>query len=270
MPDPTPEPELDRRLTLGEHLEELRTRVIRGLYAFGLALVVCLFFQDPLTYIAVWPQLRTMEAIEKASPGRNVEIITVGPTEGFGAYLSVSMISALFLSAPFLLYQLWLFIRAGLYRQERRYVTQYVPLTLGLFVLGVLFGYFVLIPTALRFLVAYGGDFVSPKVSLKEYLSFFFLLTFAVGISFELPLFMIFFGKIGVVNAARYRQARPYAVLLAFIVGAIFTPPDPVSQTLLAVPLYALFEVGIVLCRRAELAAAAAAGRSDSGSTASQ
>lgn len=251
MPEPdAPVPDAERRLTLGEHLEELRSCAIRGLIGFAVALLICLFLQDSLVYVALWPHLRTMAAIGNST----AQITVLTYTESFSSYLSVVMIAALFLSAPWLLFQLWTFIRAGLYRHERGYVARYIPATCGLFLVGILFGYFVLIPIALRFLIAYGGSLVSPQITLQEYLSFFFLLTFAVGVTFELPLFMVFFVQIGMIRAERYAEFRRHAILLAFIVGAVFTPPDPISQTLLAVPLYVLFEVGLFACRRLEKA----------------
>ncbi len=247
MPPTEPETDLDRRLTLSEHLEELRARVIRGLLALAVGVVVCLLFQHTLVGIAIRPHVRTMEA-----NGLPSSLTVLSYTESFSAHLMVTMIGACFLAAPYMLFQLWLFIRAGLYRTERQYVTRYIPATLGLFAAGVSFGYFVLIPVALGFLISYGSDIVSPSITMQDYLTFFFLLTFAVGVVFELPLFMVFFVRAGILRAEQYATYRRHWILAAFIIGAVFTPPDPLSQTLLAVPLLGLYEVGIWMCRRVE------------------
>ncbi|MDC3379409.1 twin-arginine translocase subunit TatC, partial [Planctomycetota bacterium] len=176
------------------------------------------------------------------------ELIQLRYQEGFLSFLKVSLVAALFLASPLVVFQLWSFVAAGLYPKERRYAYLFMPLSFGAFALGACFGYFILIPLGLRFLATYAPpDMVAGTFSLSDYLSLFIGLTLVVGAIFELPLVMTFLTMIGIVEPETFRTKRRYWILSAFVMGAILTPPDPVTQTLMAFPLLGLYEIGIVM-----------------------
>ena len=240
----------EKRLSLSEHLEELRWRLIYSLIFFGVALIICFIFQEEIMKIVCKPHFDAMRSL-----GHTVfpveKLVALEYTEKFMAYFKVCLLASLILGAPFALYQLWKFISAGLYPQERKFVIFYAPLSLGLFVVGVLFGYFVLIPISLRFLALYGGtDIISLTPKLNSYLSLFITLTLILGLSFEIPLVMLFFSAIGLVSPAFYSKQRKLAIVAIFVLSAIITPTtDPWTMTILALPLVLLYEFGIIFSK---------------------
>ncbi len=176
------------------------------------------------------------------------ELVQLRYQEGFLAFVKLALVSALFVASPLVARELWKFVAVGLYPDEKRYVHLFAPLTFGAFVVGAAFGYAVLIPLGLRFLATYPPpELVAGTFSLSDYLSLFITLTLLVGCVFELPLVMCFLSLIRVVSTEQYRAFRRYFVLVAFVVAAVLTPPDPVTQTLMAVPMLGLYEVGILL-----------------------
>jgi sec-independent protein translocase protein TatC len=151
--------------------------------------------------------------------------------------------------SPFVLYQVWAFVAPGLYQKEKRYV---VPFVLGgsfFFALGVLFAYFVAIPMGFKFLLGYATDFIKPLPSMKEYLSFSIKFLLAFGLVFEFPVVLVLLARIGVIDARALSQRRKYAILLIFIFAAVVTPPDLISQVLMALPLMGLYELSILLSK---------------------
>lgn len=170
--------------------------------------------------------------------------------EAFVSYLKACFVAALVLGSPWVILQLWVFVGAGLYPRERRYILIYLPFSFIAFAAGVVFGYLILIPTGLAYLATYADpSLVSVQVTLGFYLSFFLLLTVALGFIFQLPLVMMFLARAGIFTPREYAKHRKYAILTAVIVGAILTPPDPVTQILLASPVFVLYELGILLSR---------------------
>jgi Tat protein translocase TatC len=168
--------------------------------------------------------------------------------ETFMSYLKVAMVCAIFVASPLVARELWKFVSAGLFKHEKKYVTFFAPLTFIVFIIGCSFGYFVLIPAGLKFLASYGGDEIGTEFRLSEYLSLLLNLTLMVGLIFELPLVMAFVSLIGFTDAALFRKFRRYWLLVAFILGAVIAPsPDPFNQSLCAVPLIILYEIGILL-----------------------
>jgi sec-independent protein translocase protein TatC len=177
-------------------------------------------------------------------------LVFIAPTEAFFVNLKVAFYAGLFLSVPLLLFQVWKFVAPGLYEHERRYSFPFLIISTILFLLGAIFAYVVILPIALHFLISQGGELWQPNITLSNYLSFCMRLILAAGLVFEFPVLMYFLAKVGVVTPAFLVKNRKYAVLAAFVIAAILTPPDVFSQVLLAVPLLLLFEVSIFVAKR--------------------
>jgi len=230
----------EKRLSLGEHLEELRVRLIWSAIAFAIALIICFIFQDQILKIIIRPHLN-------AAGGKPLSTLTY--PEGFLIYFKASLIAAFVLSGPFIIYQLWKFISAGLYSREKIYVLFYLPFSLILFTGGVLFSYFIFIPLMLKYLIAYPNPlFIDNIFNLTCYFDLFIMLTIIMGLVFQLPLIMLFLVQIKILTPKIYWSKIKISVLLAFVIAAIITPSgDPINQTLIAVPLLLLYLIGILL-----------------------
>jgi len=177
-------------------------------------------------------------------------LVFIAPTEAFFVNLKVAFYAGLFLSVPLLLFQVWKFVAPGLYEHERRYSFPFLIISTILFLLGAIFAYVVILPIALHFLISQGGELWKPNITLSNYLSFCMRLILAAGLVFEFPVLMYFLAKVGVVTPEFLVKNRKYAVLVAFVIAAILTPPDVFSQVMLAVPLCLLFEVSIFVAKR--------------------
>jgi sec-independent protein translocase protein TatC len=232
----------EEKLPLTSHLEELRTRLIRSLIAIAVAFAIAYNFKEKLFEILTRPLI-------KALP-QNSFLIYTGLPEAFFNYLKISFFAALILASPYLLFQIWKFVSPGLYSSEKKHVAPFVISATLLFVGGVLFGYYIVLPPAFKFFVEYSTDFLKPMFSLKEYLSLSTKLLLAFGVVFEIPVFIYFLSRIGLVNAKMLAAKRKYAILIIFIVAAILTPtPDAFTQCLMAVPMMILYEIGIFVSR---------------------
>ena len=232
------------RFTLGEHLEELRTRVILCVICLLVCFIVCWIFKADLLKLAGRPHSLTMEGL-----GLPTNLNVISYQEGFFAYLKLCLLSAFFLAYPFMIYQAWLFVGVGLYTHERRYVKIFLPISFVAFVTGALFGYLFLIPICLYFLITILGSAVEPIITMSQYISLIFLLTVVLGIVFQIPLVMLLLVKIGVCRAEDYITHRRSILLGVFVLAAIVTPPDPFSQVSTAVPMVGLYELGILLVK---------------------
>ncbi|MBW2674151.1 MAG: twin-arginine translocase subunit TatC [Deltaproteobacteria bacterium] len=226
------------------HLEELKTRLIRILIAIGAGFVVCYLFKEKL----FWALTRPLAAV---LPDNSSMIFTSLP-EAFFTYLKVSFLASIFLVSPYLLYQIWKFVSPGLFASEKKHVAPFVTFSTIFFLGGSLFAYYIVFPFGFKFFVGFGNDFIRPMLSLKEYLSFSMKLLIAFGVIFELPIFMFFLAKIGMVSSEILKKKRKYALLLVFVVAAIFTPPDVVTQGLMALPLMLLYEISIWVVKAGE------------------
>ncbi len=228
----------DEKLPFTTHLEELRRRLIISFISIGVCFVICYFFSKELFEILMLPLLKAMPPEEK--------LIYTGLPEAFFTYLKVAFLAGVLLSVPVIMYQLWMFIAPGLYDKEKRWVLPIVFLSSVFFLGGALFGYFVVFPFGFKFFMGFASDFVKPLPSMKEYLGFSAKLLFAFGVVFELPLFVTFLAKLGIVNVKFLRAQRKYAILLFFIFASILTPPDVITQIMMAGPLILLYEVSIL------------------------
>ncbi len=233
----------DGRMSLMQHLEELRKRIVRAFAAWFVAFMVCYNYAEQM-YLMISRPLR--EALPEGT-----KLVFITATEPFFAYLKIGAFAGLLVALPVIFWQLWGFIAPGLYAHEKRYVIPFVVLSSGCFIAGTAFGFIVAFPLMFGFLVQAGtahGEVV-PMLSMGSYLSLAGQMLLAFGITFELPIILFFLARMGVVNYPMLARNRKYALLGCFILGAIFSPPDVVSQTVLAVPMYLLFEIGVVLTR---------------------
>lgn len=229
-------------MSLLEHLEELRRRLIVCLVAVGVATVVGFVFSEQLMQ---W-LLRLVAEI----PGITIQAIEI--PEKFATSLRLSLIVGIALAMPVIVYQVWRFLRPGLLPEERIYLRIGLPLIILFFAGGVTFSYFLALPAALSFLLRFGPEQVATQPQLEPFLSFVATLLLWSGISFEMPIFLFFLSKIHVVDWRRLSKWRKYAFLAICIVAAVITPtPDPVNMMVIAAPLYLLYEIGILLARLA-------------------
>ncbi|NOX54866.1 MAG: twin-arginine translocase subunit TatC [Planctomycetes bacterium] len=177
--------------------------------------------------------------------------VTLNVQEAFMTYLKVSGVAGLVLASPWIFYQLWLFVAAGLYRHERQFVYKYLPISVGLFLGGALFCFFVVFPFILRFLLGFNKFLgLLPQIRISEWINFAIMLPLMFGISFQLPLIMLFLERISVFDADDYREKRRLAILVISVLSMLLTPSDPGSMIAMMLPLLALYELGIWMCTR--------------------
>jgi len=228
----------EEKLPFTSHLDELRTRLIRVFIAVGVGFVIAFGFKEYLFDILVHPLVNVMKEGET--------LIYTGLPEAFFTYLKVAFLTGLMVASPLILYQFWMFVAPGLYKNERRMMVPIVVLSSFFFVGGALFGYFVVFPWGFKFFLGFATETIRPLPSMKEYFGFSAKLLLAFGLVFELPLVLTFMAKLGIVSVEFLKKNRKYALLLFFAGAAILTPPDVVTQVLMALPLMVLYEVSIV------------------------
>lgn len=237
---------LQRRMTLIEHLEELRTRLFKMVLAFIAGAVLAWFFYNPILSFLVRPLEQLPEASQII---KNGELIVTSPAEPFFIRVKVVSFAGLVLALPVILWQIWRFVAPGLYSHERRYAVPFVAISMLLFAGGVGLA-FLSLPKALQFLAAFGGTRVVILPRASEYLSFVLLLIVAFGVTFELPLALLALSLVGVISSGTLRRGRKIAWVLILILSAVVTPTgDPVTMLILAVPLALLYEGTIVAAR---------------------
>jgi sec-independent protein translocase protein TatC len=231
----------EKKLPLTAHLQELRKRLILSFIAVGVGFILCYAFAESIFNILAAPLIRMMPT--------GGSLIFISVAEAFFTYMKVAFIAGLIITSPFVLYQIWAFVAPGLYRHEKRYVVPFVLAGSFFFALGILFGYYVALPVGFKFLLGYATDFIKPMPSMKEYLSFSIKFLLAFGLVFEFPVVLVLLARIGVVDAKTLARQRKYAILLIFIFAAVLTPPDVISQVMVALPLMGLYELSILLSK---------------------
>ena len=230
------------KLPFTSHLEELRKRLIRCCIAVAVGSGISYAFKEKLFEILTRPLIHAMP------PGG--KLIYTGISEAFFTFLKVSLLSGILMAVPVIVFEFWMFVAPGLYRHERKLILPIVILSSVFFLGGAFFGYFVVFPVGFKYLLGFTTDTIQPFPSMKEYLSLASTMLLAFGCVFELPMVITFLARLGLVSVGFLTTNRKYAILVFFIVAAILTPtPDVVSQTLLAVPLMALYEISILGAR---------------------
>jgi len=233
----------DEKQPFLSHLEELRKRLVASAIAVGCGFVVAYFFAERLFQLLVLP-------LKEVMPEGNHLIFTNLP-EMFFTYLKVAFLTGVLAAAPVIFYQMWMFIAPGLYQREKKYVIPFVVISTILFVGGSLFGYFIVFPFGFKFFLGFANETVKALASVKEYFSFSIKLLLAFGIVFELPVVIFFLTKIGLVTPELLKKQRKYAILLTFVLAAILTPPDVITQCMMAGPIILLYEIGIFVSKTA-------------------
>lgn len=227
------------RMTIWEHLEELRRRLIVCIVTLLVGFIACWFFREQLFSIVQAPFLRFVAKGDKLS--------FISLTEPFMVYMKLSFIGAIVLTSPILIAQVWLFIAPGLYKKERRYGIPFIFFSTLFFLTGCVFSYYAVFPFACGYFLSVGGQF-KQDVRVDDYFSLFSKMLLAIGLIFETPILAFFLARLGIINHHFLIQKFKYAVLLAFIISAIITPtPDMVTQTILAGPILVLYALSIVI-----------------------
>lgn len=232
----------DQKLPFTVHLEELRKRLIRCFLAVGVGFLACYAFKEKIFEFVAIPLVASL-------PEENSWLIFTGVTEAFFTYLKVSILAGAFLALPVIFYQLWAFIAPGLHAQEKKFVVPFVVFSTLFFITGASFGYWVVFPFGFQFLLGFANETIRPFPSLREYLAFATKLLLAFGLVFELPLISYFLSKAGLLTHQTLARNRRYFIVLAFIASAALTPPDVVTQILMAGPLILLFEISVQVAK---------------------
>jgi len=220
-----------RGISFHGHVEELQTRLIKSIVAIFVASCIFYIYIDEVFAVLIKPV---------------GQLVFTAPGEAFVARIMLTLFGGFFLAFPVVLYQTWQFVASGLKEYETRYIKIYAPCSFFLFIIGGLFAYFITVPISIRFLLSFSSDLIVPMITVKNYISFVGTMVLAFGVVFELPLVLMFLTKIGIATPAFLAQKRKHAVVLILIVSAFITPPDFITQLIMAVPLIILYEAGII------------------------
>jgi sec-independent protein translocase protein TatC len=241
MSDPGREPETLAEGTLISHLLELRDRLLKAVLAVAIMSVPCLFFADEIFEYVAQP------LVDKLPAGASM--IATNVIAPFLTPFKLAIVVGIFIAMPFILYQLWAFVAPGLYRREKRFAIPLLVSSIVLFYAGVAFAYYVVFPVIFAFFAATGPDNVVMMTDMNSYLDFVLMLFFAFGLAFEIPVATVLLVITGLVKLETLTRQRGYVLIGIFIIAAFLTPPDAISQCIMAVPMYFLYEVGIVMSR---------------------
>lgn len=226
----------DRELTIVEHLDELRRRIIYILIAVGIASGLSYHFIDEI-----------LAFITKA--GRIEKLVFINPTEAFVVIIKLCVLSGVVVAMPFILYQVWRYVGVALKKEERKYLIYFGPVSYILFLCGAAFAFIGVLPLGIRFLLSFSTETITPMITLNTYVSFLLQMITAFGLMFELPLVILLLSKLGIVTPEMLKKWRKYAIVVIFVVAAILTPPDALSQIMLAIPMLLLYEISIIICK---------------------
>jgi len=227
----------NKKLTILGHLYELRNHLIRCVIAVIITTVISFVFAKQIFHILILP-------------AGGINLIYVEMTEMLGTYMKVCLTSGIILAMPYLIMQFLMFVSPALTHKEKKYVFLILPWVGLMFIAGVIFGYFVLVPPGVKFLITFGSDIATPQIKIGNYISVVTRLLLAIGFVFEMPVVSTFLARVGVISSRWLASKRKAAIIFAFILAAIITPTfDPVNQTLVAVPLIVLYEMSIWLAK---------------------
>ncbi|MEW6280562.1 MAG: twin-arginine translocase subunit TatC [Candidatus Eremiobacterota bacterium] len=228
----------DRPMSLVDHLSELRTRIFWAILAWAAASVAC-YFYTPKFLELVRPLL-----------GKDAILIFTAPTEAFFAYLTLAMVAGIFVASPVILYQILMFVLPGLTVRERRWLLLMMPMAMLLFVAGLAFAYYAVLPVTMGFFMSYATPDLKPQIKIGDFLGFVQGILLLLGVVFQLPLVLLFLANLGIVNSRSLSRHRRIALFGSFLVSAVVTPtPDAMTCIVVALPLWLLFEVSLVLMR---------------------
>ena len=226
----------DKELTIVEHLGELRKRVIYVLIAVLITSGAAYHFIDEILAFIT-------------TAGKVENLVFINPTEAFFVIVKLSILVGIIGAMPFIQYQVWKYVGVALKKNERKYLIFFGPVSLILFLIGAGFAFRTVLPMAMRFLLSFARDNIESMITLNNYVSFLIKMVSAFGLMFELPLVVLFLSKIGIVTPEALKKGRKYAVVVIFLVAAVLTPPDVISQIMLAVPILLLYEISIWICK---------------------
>lgn len=225
--------------TLIDHLGELRIRIVKSLWAVMIAAVACYFYSEKIFDIIRAP-------IQPYLQGGG--LVFTAPTDKFIAHLKVAFFSGVILACPIWFYQVWKFVAPGMYVNERKYSLAFIVSGTILFILGVLFAYYGVMPVAFEYLMNFGGSVDKPMITIDHYLGTFLTMALMFGLTFELPVVLVILGLMGIVSKKFLSEKRRYAVVLLAILSALFTPgPDVLSQMMMLVPMVILYEIAVIV-----------------------
>jgi sec-independent protein translocase protein TatC len=229
-----------QEMSFFEHLEELRRGIIKALLGILVGTSICVFYADVIVQDILLHPMKTVALKAQVLSPYGIVML----------YMEAVLICGLIISMPYTIHCLWSFVAPGLLPKERRYISRIVFFTSFCFFAGVTFGYFILLPAALKFFSTFGTQNIDLNIALDQYVSFVLALLLGAGLVFELPMISFFLSKMGVLTPAFMRKYRRHAIVVIFIISAIVTPtPDMVTQTLLALPMFVLYEVSILVCK---------------------
>lgn len=227
-------------MSLMEHLEELRRRIIRSAVFIVVAFFIAYAFHAKIYHFMEAPIVTALKA-----HNLDTQLVYHNPIDPFNLYLKISFVGGAILASPFVLYQVWMFISPGLYQNEKKYVVPFMSATVGLFLAGAFFGYKLVYPHALEFLIGYSSDF-KPLIEINEYTDLFMTVILGLGLTFELPILIMFLALFGIVSAGFLWKNVRYAILAIFIIAAIITPtPDVLTMCVFAAPMVILYFVSM-------------------------
>jgi sec-independent protein translocase protein TatC len=238
---------LDTTMSLGDHLEELRSRLISAIIGLVIAVVICLCFGK---YIVAFIEKPFIDEL-----GEDAVLQSIAPAEGIISYMKIGLIAGVILASPWIFYQLWQFVAAGLYPHEKKYVYKSIPFSAGLFVTGALFFIFVIAPKTLKFFVLFNERFlgVSSNFTFANYISFIGMLTLIFGLAFQTPIAIFVLYKTGMVSIADFRKFRKYVFFgIVVVASAVIPGSEPISLFAMVIPMSLLYELGILLCSLSE------------------
>ncbi len=242
MTDSSPNPSADDgNMSFVDHLLEVRNRLLQVVLVVLVVLLVLMPFANVLFSWLADPLLRFMP--------EGTQMIAIDVASPFFTPFKLTLMLAVFICIPYILYHFWAFIAPGLYTHEKQFIYPLLIASIGLFYLGMAFAYFVVFPLVFNFMISMTPDGVSMMTDISRYLDFVLKIFFAFGIAFEVPIATILLVRTGIVSPDELVQKRPHVIVGAFVVGMLMTPPDVISQTLLAVPIWLLFEAGVFFSR---------------------
>jgi sec-independent protein translocase protein TatC len=228
----------EKEMPFLDHLEELRWRLLKSVISVFVMMVICFFFSDYILELLLYPG-------KQLNPPVPLQVLKVQTV--FIIKLEIALVAGIIFSLPVIFYQLWQFLMPGLLERERKYIPVIVLASVLCFLAGGAFAYFIIIPYALDFFLGLAPIDIENKIALDFYIGFLLRIILVFGIVFELPMLSLILAKIGLLTAKFMRTYRKYAIVSAFILGAILTPPDPTTQILLAIPIVILYEVSIYI-----------------------